>query len=1482
MSIQTDLSTSPYFDDYNEQKDFYKILFRPGVAVQARELNQLQTLLQKQIERFGNNIFKQGTIIDGCSIAYHSDMKYVKIRDIQTDSVPVNVESYKGYRIKNSNNITPLEASIIETAIGFESTRPDLNTLFVRYIKSGTKTGGPAEGQSTFEPNEILTVYSPDNKIEKININEKSSGFSSTDSVVVLSAIAVQNTTGGTAFANNFSVGNYLSDGTANVQITGIDTVSVPNTVVLKITPRAADLKAADYSKWALSVGNTVRAPTSSPAIIVNQIGSGASATLTTSALGRVENINVVNSGSGYTILPNISIVSPSATVNQIELFSATAQNYLTNITVASEQFTPIGNTYAITVSEGIIYQKGYFSRVKENLVIVEKYNNMPDQKSVGFETVETIITSNDDDSLLDNATGAPNYTAPGANRLQLMPNLVVLDKAEADRRSDWLYITEFNNGQPYKQNTQTVYNKIGNYVAQRQYETAGNFVLNPFLLNTKNASSFVDEATKFNIMIDPGTGYINGTRVETLNNYEQSVNKGTDTQKVENGNISINFGNYVYVKEYAGNFNFKTGATVYLYPTAGTYLTSKAGSAISASGLGSYVGRARIRSVIYDSGVPGSPDCVYRLYLFDISMNAGKNFSDVKSIFYDQDTYAICDVVLENGVANIKDNQLSSLIYYAGNPAVANVSAVSYNYRTVNNYTISTGGVITIALASPGSEIFPYVGTLSSTQERDVIIVPLANTASSVTLGGPVSCNTTSTSLIGTNPATNSFLTDISAGDYIKVGVLGYAQIKSVSNNTFATLMSNAAFLATANTFTLGYPANVPIPMDRVTVATNTSRKLLTINTGAISPSVSAAVTYNVNQANITPVAKTVNRHRMVRLRLSNNADTTIGPWALGVSDVFRLNAVYLGTNGTFGPSTGQDVTQNFYIDHNQTEDYYGMSYLYLKPKANITLQSTDFLLVDFDYFTHNATGGLKAPGGSGTYPLNDGISLASSTGTINTLEIPEVYGNRGNYYDLRDQFDIRPNSVATATPVTAANFATAPINPAELSYSSAFSGDDKKFPVPDSELSATITNYVGRTDRVIIDTSNQFRVIKGTPGSKEAPPSPENALTINVLNIPAYPSHPFVLSANTTAFADTKIANEKYTTHRLNNYRVATPLGVTDRNALQPRNYTMQDIGKLERRIDDLEYYTSLSLTETIAQKRSIPGYDGADRFKFGFFVDGFEDYTYADISNPHYSATIVDGYLSPLVNEINIGLSNSGTDAHSLPYVEKTLVSQTRATDGAVEVAPVEPTVVQIITNIVQEQRSNSRDDNGNVFEEFFYTFSSLSGPVEFYISSKNNRIGAEIFQSRNTDGPWTQTISSASASPITSNDVSTKQLYLNGGREIEHLGSIQRLSDPYSTSWGTWLEDQFKLLWTHNPDQGMYYKVRIYKGGRHGGFLGLNRGAAGTFGYKLYYPTDTTVNQLAAIDTTNYRLTYGGLGVSLREDYGYLSDPLWNHK
>ena len=51
MSEKTDLNISPYYDDYDESKNYQKVLFRAGRPLQARELTQSQSILQNQVQR---------------------------------------------------------------------------------------------------------------------------------------------------------------------------------------------------------------------------------------------------------------------------------------------------------------------------------------------------------------------------------------------------------------------------------------------------------------------------------------------------------------------------------------------------------------------------------------------------------------------------------------------------------------------------------------------------------------------------------------------------------------------------------------------------------------------------------------------------------------------------------------------------------------------------------------------------------------------------------------------------------------------------------------------------------------------------------------------------------------------------------------------------------------------------------------------------------------------------------------------------------------------------------------------------------------------------------------------------------------------------------------------------------------------------------------------------------------------------------------
>lgn len=71
-------ANAPYYDDFQDTKNFLKILFKPGYAVQARELTQLQTILQSQVAAFADHIFQNGSQVFGGNVQVDSG-SYVRV-----------------------------------------------------------------------------------------------------------------------------------------------------------------------------------------------------------------------------------------------------------------------------------------------------------------------------------------------------------------------------------------------------------------------------------------------------------------------------------------------------------------------------------------------------------------------------------------------------------------------------------------------------------------------------------------------------------------------------------------------------------------------------------------------------------------------------------------------------------------------------------------------------------------------------------------------------------------------------------------------------------------------------------------------------------------------------------------------------------------------------------------------------------------------------------------------------------------------------------------------------------------------------------------------------------------------------------------------------------------------------------------------------------------------------------------------------------
>ena len=96
MAQTTNLNVAPYYDDYDETFNFHKVLFRPGFSIQARELTSLQSILQNQIERFGNHMFKEGAVVIPGQVSYSDSYYSVKLSPTFADE-SINLEQYVDY-----------------------------------------------------------------------------------------------------------------------------------------------------------------------------------------------------------------------------------------------------------------------------------------------------------------------------------------------------------------------------------------------------------------------------------------------------------------------------------------------------------------------------------------------------------------------------------------------------------------------------------------------------------------------------------------------------------------------------------------------------------------------------------------------------------------------------------------------------------------------------------------------------------------------------------------------------------------------------------------------------------------------------------------------------------------------------------------------------------------------------------------------------------------------------------------------------------------------------------------------------------------------------------------------------------------------------------------------------------------------------------------------------------------------------------------
>jgi len=1170
------LNISPYYDDYDEDKKFARILYRPGRAVQARELTQGQSIQQKQIERFANFFFKSGSIVQGCEQSIDFNMEYVKLQDNYNGSGVV-VDSFLNQEVIGGTNGIRASVGLVSDLDG-----DDPRTLFINYLTSGSVRVT------------ITTALQ-------------------TANMVIGDPVEFYDVSGGT------------------LQVTG-------TLVDFDIDP----ITSAQYI-WVDDLdGEFATIPTvGTPVVVHNLLTYEYNITTSVPVDGRSESI-----------FQDGELLIGGEYGSRVHALAATsnATKYIVNEGLATEVTYTKGSK--ATISEGIMYLADHFVLHSTQTIILDKYSNVPSYK-VGLVPTKTFIDSAEDTSLLDNAQGTPNFQAPGADRLKIDTTLTKIVYDSVSSETEFVSMIEVEDGIIKKRREIEIEGKIEEAIAKRTSDESGDYTLSDPKITirehlnngTNNGRYTAGEGGDSDLLlleIDPFTAYVSGYRNEIISRANVNLTKGLDSQEVEQVNTQINLGSFVPTKEFIGFWNIETSAQIDLYDTAQTVITSRSFDGSAYSPTGTKIGTARIKSVEYVSGSHGDPAAVFNAYIYDVVMNTGKTFQEVRSIYQNNTSIADCvaDIVLDaSGNATLREQAFDRLLFSLPYGSIKTLRDINgqlengFRFRTEFSLNLSSGTGTVSSLST--NETFVGTGLLTGLQKNQNYAIIPQTTAYTTAL------ETTNTAVNGTTTVTGTASTYTSkfvAGDFVAINTVGddtngIYRIVSVDSDTQITLDAAHSQTAGSQSIYKVFPAGVPIAMD--VNGSEGARSMNVLTPSAISIDLQEPVSLDVNfiatmdRANAREIKKNVVRDRNVYIDANSHPNGLAGPYSLGFSDIFAIKGIYQAANFTTVPTTADtNVTSSYTLDNGQRDNSYDNGSIL----PNVGVVPTGNLLVVFDHFTHDTTQGIGYLSVD-SYPIDDATGNTGTT--ISTTDVPSHTSSRdGTVYNLRNSLDFRPIKSNSTTPiisggafvsgkfyqiVTTGDFVTigaADDNPgtifiatgagttgtatqlvsdptASTSYVVPGGGSGLHLPVPNSDFQADLQYYKGRKAKLYMNYKGELGVIDGSPGypNPSLPPSVPDTIDLAELDIPAYPSLPKNV--------------------------VITPI--------KNRRFTMKDIGKLQERVNNIEYYTALNLLEKESRDKVIVDSDGVDRFKNGILADAFTGHSVADVSLPEYRAAV-----------------------------------------------------------------------------------------------------------------------------------------------------------------------------------------------------------------------------------------------------------------
>jgi len=1177
MPQKTNLNISPYFDDFDKDDNFYRVLFKPGFPVQARELTTLQSILQNQVENFGSHIFKEGSMVIPGNINYDNEYTSLKINsDYLGIPVTAYVDKLVGKRLKGqTSGVTASVDKFLDVSPAEGIT--DL-TLFVRYHDSNLS------GElATFSDGEVLIV-------------EEGFTYGNT-SVNAGDTVATVAPEDAAAIGSNVSIGTgvYFIRGTfVDVAADKIVLDAYSNTssfrVGLEITEELITAKDDDslydnakgFSNFAAPGADRLKISTKLSKKLLTDYDDK-----TFVELVRIENgqIKKLQNSSVYSIIKEYFAKRTFEESGDYSLgnFGVSTSEIL-NDRMSNEgvyfadQITDQGNTpsedlYAVKLSAGKAYVKGFdIETVSTTVLDVEKPR---DTRSVSDSLVPfefgTLLR-------LNNVNGSPFI---GVNNNDNTINLFNQRKTTANATSG--SGTQVGRARVYSFSlTDASYSNAASQFDLYLFDvqTFTELTLNSSVTNAQlpdssfvegvssGASGFANAqgggSTTVNLVQTTGTFIageqlkINGTTlvsrsVSSVRTFgiEDVKSVFQDSTAVDSELKSDFSGDMILQRKTAPNFSIADQIT------------------ISSAGIATVAGKNFV-------GI--KRDSIVRYQTSDLSV---PTFNRVQSVAADGLTMTLAATT---DVANVCDGGIvaGTVNFTLGAPIVRNKGGMYAPLEETDVATVGLSGsnlIVTTQVREKSTngagELTLVPGDTGITSSRyetfdaERYSVHYSDgttedlTSDQFTLGTDGTVTLTGlTASQSSNVTVNATVKKIGISekrkDYIRSEKINITQCRS-GVTTSLTGLTQSNFYGTRiedKEISLNVPDVVKVIAVYEALDTNAPvLDKLTFPAG-LALDTNSILGEKILGKETGALAQIVTRSSATEVEIVYLNDSKFSVGELVEFEESNINSII----ATITIGNYQDVTRHYTLDKGQREEFYDYGRIV---KSNDGYTPTRRLLIIFDYYLvpSNDTGDI--------YTVN---SYDSERYKFDIPSLPS--GVRAS-----DILDVRPR-VTAFDPSTSRS----PFDFDSRTFGT--TGNNPTLVVTPEESSVVdFAYYLPRIDKISLDKNGVFTVTKGTSAvNPKAPTSVDDAMDIATLKLPAYLYNP----------DDIEIT------------------------VVDNRRYTMRDIGKLEDRVENLETVTSLTLLELDTKTLQVRDADGLDRFKSGFFVDDFKDVNRTDLGS------------------------------------------------------------------------------------------------------------------------------------------------------------------------------------------------------------------------------------------------------------------------